>query len=87
MRKSEIFEIIYKELISKRKSDKLFTRNDLSNLISKHQKYSSFVYKHSDKKNKGKLTLYFIRGKKINDIISFKVDVNVLKKYLKYYII
>lgn len=81
MRKSFLFETIYKELLIIGKSKSYFTREDLRRLISIHQKYSVFVYKHSDIKNKGKLVLYFKRGKTINGLISFKVTLQVLKKY------
>jgi hypothetical protein len=83
MRKSRIFDTIHKELVRLSKSKKSFTRVDLKRLISKHQKYSVFVYKHSDINNLGKLTLFFKRGKTINRLISFTVDINVLKEYKK----
>ena len=85
MRKSKIFETIYKELVKINKCNSYFTRNDLRNLISKHQKYSVFVYKHSDLKNKVKMTLFFKRGKRINNLISFKIDLIILKEYKKIY--
>ncbi len=83
MRKSKIFETIYKEVDKIGKSNRYFTRTDIKNLISKHQKFSVFLYKHSDNKNEGKLTLFFIRGKKIKNLISFKINSNKLKKYKK----
>ena len=82
MRKSRIFEDIYKELVRINKSKKSFTRNDLVELISKHQKYSVFIYKHSDEKNKYKMTLYFVRGKKLNGLITFRISNKVLNEYL-----
>ena len=83
MRRSRIFDTIFKELIRIKKSKKLFTRNDLKKLISIHQKYSVFLYKHSDIKNVGKMTLFFKRNKIINGLISFKVDLVVLGEYKK----
>jgi hypothetical protein len=83
MRKSVIFETIYKELVRIGKLNKFFTRNDLCNLNLKHQKFSVFVYKHSDEKNLGNFTLYFERRKKRDNLISFKIDFNILKNYKK----
>lgn len=84
MKRSIIFETIVKKLRNVNKTKSYFTRNDLVNLISIHQKYSTFVYKHSDLKNEGNMTLYFIRGKKVNGLISFKIDSIILKDYLIY---
>jgi hypothetical protein len=83
MKKSHIYERIYLELNRLKMTKKSFTRKDLRKLILNHQKYSVFVYKHSDKKNKGKMTLYFIRGKKIDNLISFKLDYKVVNMYKK----
>ena len=83
MRRSRIFDTIYKDLVRVNKSNKSFTRIDLKRLISKHQKYSVFVYKHSDVNNFGNLTLFFKRGKTINGLISFTVDFKILKEYKK----
>lgn len=82
MRKSFLFETIYKELLRIGKSKSYFTREDLRRLISIHQKYSVFVYKHSNEKNKYKMTLYFVRGKKLNGLITFRISNKVLNEYL-----
>ena len=85
MKKSKIFETIYKELVKLGKLKKSFTRNELFRLIKIHQKYSSFVYKHSNPNNLGKMTLFFIRGEKINGLISFKIDLKIVKEYFNYF--
>ncbi len=61
MRRSSICESIIKELKRINKLNSVFYRNDLIELINNHQKYSSFLYKHSDLKNLGNMTLHFKR--------------------------
>lgn len=85
MRRSKIFEKIYKELHNNNLVLKNFTRDNLRKLIKIHQKYSVFIYKHSDENSNQKLVKYFNRGKKINGLISFKIDIKVLKEYRKFY--
>lgn len=83
MRKSILYETIIKKLVEKKKRNSSFTRNDIRDLISKHQKYSVFIYKHSDLKNKDLMTLFFIRDKKINNLLSFRVDNKIYQSYKK----
>ena len=85
MRKSSIFETIVKELKDIGKFNLSFCRYDLKRLIDLHQKYSVFLYKHSDLSNTGKLTLFFVRLRKINGKYIFKVDRNLFKEYKKSY--
>lgn len=83
MRRSIIYEQLIIELQKINKINTLFKRNDLSSLISKHQKYASFLYKHSDPKNKNKMTIYFKRVTRKGNNILFIVDKSILEKYRK----
>jgi hypothetical protein len=83
MSRSKIYEKIIHELRKIDKINSFFKRSDLSELINKHQKFSSFLYKHSDKNNKGKMVLYFDRKYNINHFIYFKVNNEIYKEYFK----
>jgi hypothetical protein len=77
MRRSSIYESIIKELKRLNKLNSVFYRKDLFELIKDHQKYSSFLYKHSDLKNQGKMTLHFMREIEKGIFFGFRIDENV----------
>lgn len=81
MSRSSIYESIIKELKRINKLNSVFHRKELIELIKDHQKYSSFLYKHSDLKNQGKMTLHFIRISNKDNFIGFKIDINVYTFY------
>jgi hypothetical protein len=87
MRKSILYETVIKELTAIGKLNSHFTKLDLKRLYKIHQKYVVFVYKHSDLKNQGKMTLYFKRGSSTSNYITFCVDEDIYKQYCSTYTI
>jgi hypothetical protein len=81
MRKSKLYETVIEELISVNKLTYNFTKLDLKRLSDIHQKYLVFVYKHSDIKNLGKMTLYFKRVSSSSKQITFCKDETIYKSY------
>jgi hypothetical protein len=82
LRKSNLYETIIKELIRLNNLEVYFDKKVLEKLVKRHPKYMVFVYKHSDLKNKDKMTLYFNRKAGIKPI-KFMVDMNIYKEYFK----
>jgi len=82
LRKSILYERIINELIRLNNLEVYFDKKILEKLFKKDPKYMVFVYKHSDLKNKDKMTLYFNRKAGIKPI-KFMVDMNIYKKYFK----
>lgn len=81
MRKSKLYETVIAELITLNKLTSNFTKLDLKRLSNIHQKYAVFVYKHSDIKNLGKMTLYFKRVSSNSKQITFCIDEAIYKAY------
>ena len=81
MRKSKLYETVIKELITLNKLASNFTKLDLKRLGDIHQKYVVFVYKHSDIKNLGEMTLYFKRVSSTSKYITFCIDEAIYKAY------
>ena len=87
MKKSLLYETVIKELIAIGKFNSHFTKLDLKRLYKIHQKYVNFVYKHSEVKNLGKMTLYFKRVASTSNYVTFCVDEDIYKQYCSRYTI